>query len=134
RANAESWDRIRSLHARDSDVEAVLLEVIGQRPVHSMLDLGTGTGRMLELFAGLYQRGVGIDMSREMLAVARANLDRAGVTHAQVRQGDVYALPVERQSFDLVTIHQVLHYLDDPGRAIREAARALRPGGRLAII
>lgn len=134
RANAESWDRIRSLHARDSDVEAVLLEVIGQRPVHSMLDLGTGTGRMLELFAGLYQRGVGIDMSREMLAVARANLDRAGITHAQVRQGDVYALPVERQSFDLVTIHQVLHYLDDPGRAIREAARALRPGGRLAII
>ena len=99
-----------------------------------MLDLGTGTGRLLEIFAPLYRRGVGIDMSREMLAVARANLDKAGVSHAQVRQGDIYAPPVERDSFDLVTIHQVLHYLDDPALAIREAARLLRPSGRLIIV
>jgi ArsR family transcriptional regulator len=99
-----------------------------------MLDLGTGTGRLLELFAPLYRRGVGIDMSREMLTVARANLDRAGVSNAQVRQGDIYAPPVERDAFDLVTIHQVLHYLDEPQAAIREAARTLRPGGRLLIV
>ncbi len=99
-----------------------------------MLDLGTGTGRLLEIFAPLYRRGVGIDMSREMLAVARANLDKAGVGNAQVRQGDIYAPPVERDSFDLVTIHQVLHYLDDPALAIREAARLLRPAGRLIIV
>ena len=92
-----------------------------------MLDLGTGTGRLLEIFAPLYRRGVGIDMSREMLTVARANLDKAGVANAQVRQGDIFAPPVERDAFDLVTIHQVLHYLDDPARAIREAARLLRP-------
>jgi len=99
-----------------------------------MLDLGTGTGRILEIFAPLYRRGVGIDMSREMLAVARANLDRAGVSHAQVRQGDIYMPPVERDSFDLVTIHQVLHYLEEPGLAIREAARMLRPSGRLLVV
>jgi ArsR family transcriptional regulator len=99
-----------------------------------MLDLGTGTGRLLEILSPLYRRGVGIDMSREMLAIARANLDRAGVQNAQVRQGDIYAPPVERDAFDLVTIHQVLHYLDDPQAAIREAARTLRPSGRLIVV
>jgi ArsR family transcriptional regulator len=99
-----------------------------------MLDLGTGTGRLLELFSPLYRRGVGIDMSREMLTVARANLEKAGVNNAQVRQGDIYSPPVERDAFDLVTIHQVLHYLDEPQTAIREAARTLRPAGRLLIV
>lgn len=132
--NAESWDRIRSLHVPDKAVEAALLKVVGKRPFQSMLDLGTGTGRLLEIFAPLYRRGVGIDMSREMLSVARANLDKAGVTTAQVRQGDIFSPPVERDSFDLVSIHQVLHYLDDPARAVREAARLLRPSGRLIIV
>jgi ArsR family transcriptional regulator len=133
-ANAASWDRIRSLHVPDDAVEAALRKIVGKRPFQSMLDLGTGTGRLLELFSPLYVRGIGIDLSREMLAVARANLDRAGVHNAQVRQGDIYAPPVERESFDLVTIHQVLHYLEDPAAAIREAARLLRPGGRLVIV
>jgi ArsR family transcriptional regulator len=132
--NAASWDQIRSLHAPDRAVEAALLKLVGKRPFQSMLDLGTGTGRLLEIFAPLYRRGIGIDMSREMLAVARANLDKAGVSNAQVRQGDIFAPPVERDAFDLVTIHQVLHYLDDPARAIREAARLLRPSGRLVIV
>ncbi|TIP36347.1 MAG: metalloregulator ArsR/SmtB family transcription factor, partial [Mesorhizobium sp.] len=121
--NAASWDRIRSLHVPDRAVEAALLKLVGKRPFQSMLDLGTGTGRLLEIFAPLYRRGVGIDMSREMLTVARANLDKAGVANAQVRQGDIFSPPVERNAFDLVTIHQVLHYLDDPARAIGEAAR-----------
>ena len=130
-ANAASWDHIRSLHAPDRAVEAAIRKLVGKRPFQSMLDLGTGTGRLLEIFAPLYRRGVGIDMSREMLTVARANLDKAGVTNAQVRQGDIFAPPVERDAFDLVTIHQVLHYLDDPHAAIREAARhaAARPAG-----
>ncbi|MGN6464262.1 MAG: ArsR/SmtB family transcription factor [Rhizobiaceae bacterium] len=133
-ANAASWDRIRSLHVPDDAVESGLRKIVGERPFQSMLDLGTGTGRLLEIFSPLYARGVGIDLSREMLAVARANLDHAGVRNAQVRQGDIYAPPVERESFDLVTIHQVLHYLEDPAAAIREAARLLRPGGRLVIV
>lgn len=132
--NAAAWDRLRTLHAPDLAVEEAVLRVLGRRGFQSMLDLGTGTGRLLELCAPLYRRGTGIDMSREMLAVARANLDRAGVTHAQVRQGDIYAPPVERDSFDLVTIHQVLHYLDEPARALREAARLLRAGGRLLVV
>lgn len=134
RSNAARWDEIRALHAPDKAVEAALLKAIGKRPFQSMLDLGTGTGRLLEIFAPLYRRGVGIDLSREMLAVARANLDRAGVANAQVRQGDLFAPPVERDAFDLVTMHQVLHYLDDPAGAIAEAARLLRPGGRLVIV
>jgi ubiquinone/menaquinone biosynthesis C-methylase UbiE len=132
--NAASWDEIRTLHAPDKAVEAAILKLIGKRPFQTMLDFGTGTGRLLEILSPLYRRGVGIDMSREMLAVARANLERAGVTNAQVRQGDIFAPPVERDSFDLVTIHQVLHYLDDPGRAVREAARLLRPAGRLVVV
>jgi ArsR family transcriptional regulator len=132
--NAASWDEIRSLHVPDQAVETALLKLVGKRPFQTMLDLGTGTGRLLEIFAPLYRRGIGIDMSREMLTVARANLDRAGISNAQVRLGDVYAPPVERDSFDLVTIHQVLHYLDDPALAIREASRLLRPAGRLVIV
>lgn len=132
--NAASWDQLRSMHAPDQAVEAALLAAVGKQPFQAMLDLGTGTGRLLELFAPLYRRGVGIDLSREMLTVARANLDRAGVSHAQVRQGDLFAPPVERDSFDLITMHQVLHYLDEPGQAIREAARLLRPAGRLVIV
>ncbi len=133
-ANAASWDEIRSLHVPDGAVEAEMKRLIGERPFQAMLDLGTGTGRLLELFAPLYRRGVGIDLSREMLSVARANLDNAAIAHAQVRQGDLYAPPVERDSFDLVTMHQVLHYLDEPGLAIIEAARLLRPAGRLVIV
>lgn len=132
--NAASWDQIRTLHVPEKSVEQALLKLVGKQPFQSMLDLGTGTGRLLEILAPLYRRGVGIDMSREMLAVARANLDRAGVSHAQVRQGDIFAPPVGRDGFDLITVHQVLHYLDDPGRALKEAARLLRPGGKLVVV
>ena len=133
-ANAAEWDQMRSLHAPDAAVEAKLLALIGDRKFSAMLDLGTGTGRLLELFAPLYRRGIGIDMSRDMLNIARANLEKSGVTNAQVRQGDILNPPVERESFDLVTVHQVLHFLDDPQTAIREAARTLRPSGRLLIV
>lgn len=132
--NAASWDQIRSLHVPDGAIETVMKKLVGKRPFRSMVDLGTGTGRLLELFSPLYRRGIGIDRSREMLAVARANLDKAGVTHAQVRLGDLYAPPVERDAHDFVTMHQVVHYLEDPPAAIREAARLLRPGGRLMIV
>ncbi|WP_182084704.1 metalloregulator ArsR/SmtB family transcription factor [Aureimonas sp. ME7] len=133
--NAAQWDRLRSLHVPDADVEAALVEAVGgTRDFGSHLDVGTGTGRMLELFAGCCDRSVGIDASREMLSIARAKLDAAGLSRASVRQGDVYRLPVPRGSFDLVTLHQVLHYLDDPASAVREGAAALRDGGRLAVV
>ena len=131
---AGDWDRIRSLHVPEERVEAALAEIVGTRHFHAVLDLGTGTGRMLELLAAHANRAVGLDQSPAMLNVARARLDHAGFRNVQLRQGDIYALPVERDGYDLVVIHQVLHYLDDPARALREAARTLRPGGQLVII
>ena len=131
---AADWDRIRSLHVPEERVEAALRDIVGDRHFHAVLDLGTGTGRMLELLAAHANRAVGLDQSPAMLNVARARLDHAGFRNVQLRQGDIYALPVERDGYDLVVIHQVLHYLDDPARALREAVRTLRPGGRLVII
>lgn len=133
-ANASGWAALRSLHVDEREVEAAILEAVGERPFGALLDLGTGTGRMIELLAGRFDRAVGIDSSHEMLAIARAELDRAGLTTARVQQGDVYSLNPARDGFDLVTVHQVLHYLDDPARALREAARSLRPGGRMLIV
>jgi ubiquinone/menaquinone biosynthesis C-methylase UbiE/DNA-binding transcriptional ArsR family regulator len=134
RAHAAEWDRIRRLHAADAAVEAEIQAVLADRPFRSLLDLGTGTGRMLELLGPELDRGLGIDLSLDMLALARARLDRMGLRQCSVRQGDIYDLALPRDSFDVVIVHQVLHYLDDGARAIREAARVLRPQGRLLVI
>jgi SAM-dependent methyltransferase len=132
--HACDWDRLRALHAPEGDVEGALLAAIGPGPFRAFLDLGTGTGRVLSLMADRAQRCVGVDLSPSMLSVARANLERAGHRNVQLRHGDIYALPVERDGYDVVVIHQVLHYLDDPARAVREAARVLRPGGKLLVV
>ncbi len=131
---AADWDRIRALHAPEERVETALLSMIGDKPFRSLLDLGTGTGRMLELLAPRAARAVGVDQSAAMLALARSRIDQAGLRNVQLRQGDIYAPPVERDGYDLIVIHQVLHFLDDPARALNEAARALSPGGRLAVV
>ncbi len=131
---AAQWDAIRSLYVAESDVERAMLQAAGDAPINELLDLGTGTGRVLQVFAGRIGRGLGIDCSREMLAVARANLEAANLPHCQVRQADIHNLPVPTGSVDVVTIHHVLHFLDDPAAAVVEAARTLRPGGRLLIV
>jgi ubiquinone/menaquinone biosynthesis C-methylase UbiE/DNA-binding transcriptional ArsR family regulator len=132
--HAAEWDRIRKLHVADAAVEQAIRAALGDKPIRALLDLGTGTGRMLELFAADIERGLGLDLSLDMLALARARLDRAGLKHCSVRRGDIYDLALPRDAFDVVIIHQVLHFLDDSGRAIREAARVLRPGGRLLVV
>ncbi len=132
--HAGDWDHLRTLHVSEAAVEQALIKAIGDGPFRAALDLGTGTGRMLELLAVRSTRAIGVDTSPAMLSVARANLERSGLKNAHVRQGDIYALPVERDGYDVVVIHQVLHYLDDPARAIREATRTLRPGGRLFVV
>jgi ubiquinone/menaquinone biosynthesis C-methylase UbiE/DNA-binding transcriptional ArsR family regulator len=134
RAHAAAWARTRRLHAAHAAVEAEIQAVLADRPFRSLLDLGTGTGRMLEVLGPELERGLGIDLSLDMLALARARLDRAGLRQCSVRQGDIYDLALPRDSFDIVIVHQVLHYLDDGARAIREAARVLRPQGRLLVI
>jgi ubiquinone/menaquinone biosynthesis C-methylase UbiE len=131
---AADWDTIRALHAPEERVEAALASMIGTKPYRSLLDLGTGTGRVLELLAPSAARAVGVDQSAAMLSLARARIDQAGLRQVQLRQGDIYAPPVERDGYDLIVIHQVLHFLDDPARALKEAARALSPGGRLAVV
>jgi ubiquinone/menaquinone biosynthesis C-methylase UbiE/DNA-binding transcriptional ArsR family regulator len=134
RGHAAEWDRIRKLHVADAAVEEAVSAALADKPIRALLDLGTGTGRMLELFAPDIERGIGLDLSLDMLALARERLDRAGLKHCSVRHGDIYDLALPRDSFDVVIIHQVLHFLDDSARAIREAARVLRPGGRLLVI
>jgi ubiquinone/menaquinone biosynthesis C-methylase UbiE len=134
RRQAAEWDRIRKLHAADEAVEGAIIAALADKPARHLLDLGTGTGRMLELFGPQIERGLGLDLSLDMLAFARARLDRAGLRHCSVRQGDIYDLALPNDSFDAVLIHQVLHFLDDGARAIVEAARVLRPGGRLLVV
>jgi ubiquinone/menaquinone biosynthesis C-methylase UbiE len=134
RRHAAEWDRIRRLHAADEAVEAEIRKLLLDRPFRSLLDLGTGTGRILELFGREIERGLGIDLSLDMLAFARSRLDHAGLRNCSVRQGDIFDLSLPRDCFDVVIVHQVLHFLDDGGRAIREAARVLRPQGRLLVV
>jgi ArsR family transcriptional regulator len=134
RENATHWDRIRSLYIEETTVEDEMLSAVGDAPIEELLDLGTGTGRILQVFGQRIERGLGIDLSREMLSVARANLESMNLRHCQVRLGDIYNLTLPAGSIDVVTIHHVLHFLDDPGAAISEAAYALRPGGRLLIV
>lgn len=131
---APEWDRLRSLHAPETVVEAAVLDALGPKAISNLVDLGTGTGRMLQLLAPRASRTVGLDASHAMLSVARANLEKSGLRGIELRQGDIYAPPFPRDTFDLVIIHQVLHYLDDPARAIREAARLVAPGGRILVV
>jgi len=131
---ATIWDEERSLHADAGTVEATVLDAIGDTPLGHVLDLGTGTGRMLQLLAARADRAVGLDASHSMLSVARANLERERIANWELRQGDVHSPPLDAGAFDLVVIHQVLHYLDDPARAITEAARLVAPGGRLLVV
>ena len=134
KAHASEWDSIRALHVAEKEVEAAMDEALGEGPFNLLVDLGTGTGRILELFGARAGRTLGFDLNHAMLAYARMKLERAGLTHAQVRHGDLYNLPLPDGAADAVVLHQVLHFLDDPASAVAEAARLLKPGGRLLVV
>nr|WP_321443889.1 metalloregulator ArsR/SmtB family transcription factor [uncultured Cohaesibacter sp.] len=131
--NAERWDELRALHVPESAVESAILEALGDKPIQRMLDLGTGTGSMLSLLADRCRFGLGVDANRSMLAIARTRLDGPHHNHLHVQQGDILDLTTLDRTFDLVTVHQVLHYLDDPSAALVEAGRVLLPGGRILV-
>lgn len=132
-AHADEWDAIRSLHIAESEVESAMATALGDAPLGTLIDIGTGTGRMLELFAPLASTAMGIDRSSEMLRLARAKLSERGLSNAELRQADLYALPLPNGAADTAILHHVLHYAQQPGAAIAEAARVLSPGGRLLV-
>jgi ubiquinone/menaquinone biosynthesis C-methylase UbiE/DNA-binding transcriptional ArsR family regulator len=131
---AGSWDLLKTLHVPEEAVEAAVVAALEGRHVETLIDLGTGTGRMLEVLSSSYKRGIGIDSSREMLAVARSRLATSGITHAQVRLGDIGDVDLAAGPADVIVIHQVLHYFDDPGRMLAQARRLLKPGGEMIIV
>ena len=131
--HAEVWDSIRSLHVAESMVETAIQRALGDQPVGRLLDIGTGTGRMIELLGPEAAQATGVDKSSEMLRLARVKLEAAGI-QSSLRQADMYALPLPDGSVDSVVIHQVLHYAQNPSAALAEAARVLRPGGRLLVV
>jgi ArsR family transcriptional regulator len=132
-AHAAEWDAIRSLHVAESEVEGAIVRLLASAPIGRLVDIGTGTGRMIELFGGGATSALGVDRSPEMLRLARSKLAHAAFPH-ELRQGDMYALPLASGSADTVIVHQVLHYAQQPAAAIAEAARLMAPGGRLLIV
>ena len=133
-SHAADWDRERSRHLSQGAVEAAIIAALDDAPLGELVDVGTGTGRMIEVLGPRAASALGIDRSPEMLRLARGRIEGSGLHHAEVRHGDMYALPRADGSVDTVVLHQVLHFADDPIAAIAESARVLAPGGRLLIV
>ena len=132
--NAARWDEIRSLHTSEADVEAAIVEAAGEGPHLRLVDLGSGSGRMLTLLGATAKNAVGLDLSRRMLNIARSRIAEAGLTACELRHGDILRTGLASGEADLVVVHQVLHYLGDPAAALREAARLIAVGGRLLVV
>lgn len=132
--NAEQWDELRVLYVSDTEVEKAILQAVGQGPFKRLVDLGAGTGRMLTLLAPRSDQAVGLDLSQQMLSLARRRASAAGLTHIELRHGDIFDPGIEESSADLVVVHQVLHFLGDPAAAVKASARLVSAEGRLVIV
>jgi ArsR family transcriptional regulator len=132
--NAARWDEIRSLYVSDEAVERAILAAAGAGPFRRLVDLGTGAGRMLTLLAPRAEHALGLDLSQQMLNIARGEVAKAGLSQCELRHGDIFGTRLPDGAADLVVVHQVLHYLADPAAAVREAARLVAPGGKLIIV
>lgn len=131
--HASEWDRMAQLNVDENAVAQAAEKLLPLGSVDQLLDIGTGTGRMLEKFAPLVANATGVDMNAEMLKVARANMDKSGLNNVSIRQADIFNLPFKNDSFGAITCHQVLHFVDRPQAAIGESARVLKPGGYMLI-
>jgi len=134
RSHAEDWEEIRSLHADQKSVDKAVIAALGSEPIDDLLDIGTGAGHMLLLLGDKAERGVGVDRSSEMLAVARHKLFQAKLRNCEVRQADMTALPFDTGSFSAATLSMVLHFAEDPAAVIAETARVLKPGGKAVLV
>jgi len=132
--NAARWDEIRSLYVSETSVEQAILEAAGPGPFDRLVDLGSGTGRMLTLLGPHAHHALGLDQSQQMLNIARNQVAEAGLQGCELRHGDIFGTRLPDACADLVVVHQVLHYLSDPAAATREAARLVSPGGKLIIV
>jgi ArsR family transcriptional regulator len=132
--NAARWDEIRSLYVAESDVEAAILAAAGPGPFKRLVDLGTGAGRMLKLLGPNAEQAMGLDLSQQMLNIARKEVADAGLARCELRHGDIFGTRLPDAAADLVVVHQVLHYLSDPAAAVREAARLVAADGKLIIV
>ncbi len=131
--NAPRWDQLRSLHVSEADVEAAIENAAPSGPISRLIDLGSGSGRMLILLGSRARTAVGLDLSHQMLNIARLRVAEAGLTNVELRHGDIFSTGLPEASAELVVVHQVLHYLGDPAAAVIEAGRLVAPGGRLLI-
>ena len=132
--NADRWDEIRAFQTAEADVEAAIVAAAGEGPIGRLIDLGTGSGRMLTLLGGRARAAVGIDLSRQMLNIARSRVAEAGLRDCELRHGDIHGTGLQAGHADLVIVHQVLHYLSEPAAAVAEAARLTAPGGKVLIV
>lgn len=132
--HASEWDELRALHSADAQVEECLVEALADAPIGSVLDIGTGTGRIADLFAHDAEHLVALDKNLEMLRIARAKLQHLPAARIEIVQGDFADLAFPAGSFDTVILHQVLHFAQDPAQPLAEAARVTRAGGRIAIV
>ena len=132
--NAARWDEIRSLYVAEGEVEAAIKAAAGQGPFRRLIDLGSGTGRMLTLLAPEAECAIGLDLSQQMLNIARGQANTAGLKSVELRHGDIFDTRLPSGHADLVIVHQVLHYLSDPAAAVAEAARLVAPGGKLVVV
>jgi ArsR family transcriptional regulator len=132
--NAARWDEIRSLYVAEADVEGAILDAAGAGPFRRLVDLGTGAGRMLTLLGPRVDQALGLDLSQQMLNIARNHVAQAGLDRCELRHGDIFGTRLPDASADLVVVHQVLHYLADPAAAVREAGRIVADPGKLIIV
>jgi ArsR family transcriptional regulator len=129
---APHWDDIRSAQYGDGLRMRALLELIPAEL--TVLDVGTGTGFMLEGVARRVRRAIGVDAAPAMLEQARENLRAAGLLdRVELRQGEMEALPLDEACVDVVLANMALHHAEAPGEALAEMARVLRPGGRVVL-
>lgn len=132
--NAARWDEIRSLYVAEGEVEAAIKAAAGKGPFRRLIDLGSGTGRMLTLLAPAAECAIGLDLSQQMLNIARTQANAHGLKAVELRHGDIFDTRLPDGHADLVIVHQVLHYLSDPAAAVAEAARLVAPGGKLVVV